>query len=394
MNEPKILFVDDDINILEGFQRTLRKKYLIDISVGPFEGLRLINEKGPYAVVVADLKMPRMDGVEFLSRVKKIFPDTVRIMLTGHGDLNVAIEAINTGSVFRFLTKPCGPTELDNALRAGTEQYRLITAEKEIMEKTVTGITDVLVDILSMTNEKAMGRAARIKRFVRDIAIHLGEIDVWFYETGSLLSQIGCLILPEQVIMKIETGEKIEGEELQLFNQHPFIASDLIRKIPRLEELGQMIAYQEKHYDGRGVPIDRIRGKDIPLGARIIKEVLDYDLLINRGFSRKDALLRMLERKGRYDPSVMRAFIEVLQMEDQYVLKKVRLSELLPYMVATEPIESFNGMLLLQKGSELSLTQIEKLHNLDKTYGVKQPLAVLIPPIEVRRKKAGRDAAG
>lgn len=391
MSNPRILFVDDDINILDGFQRTLRKRYSVDIAVGPMEGLRSINEHGPYAVVVADLKMPKMNGIDFLSRVKEVNPDTVRIMLTGHGDMDVAIQAINAGNVFRFLTKPCSPVDLEKALIAGTEQHRLITAEKEIMENTVKGITDVLIDILSMTNEEAMGRATRIKRFVRDIAVHLGELDIWFYETGALLSQIGCVILPENVLGKIDTGEKLEGEELQLFNQHPFIASDLIRKIPRLEGLAKMIAYQEKHYDGRGIPIDRVKGKDIPLGSRILKIVLDYDLLTNRGFSPGKSLQKMLERKGRYDPAVIKAFIEVLQMEEQYILKKVKVSELIPFMIAAEAIESLNGILLLQKGSELSGNQVEKLNNLDKTYGVRQPISMLIPPAEVRIKKAGTE---
>ena len=391
MSNSRILFVDDDVNILDGFQRTLRKRYSVDTAVGPMEGLRAVNEHGPYAVVVADLKMPKMNGIDFLSRVKEVSPDTVRIMLTGHGDLDVAIQAINAGNVFRFLTKPCSPVDLENALIAGTEQHRLITAEKEIMEKTVTGITDVLIDILSMTNEEAMGRATRIKRFVRNIAVHLGELDIWFYETGALLSQIGCVILPENVLGKIDTGEKLEGEELQLFNQHPFIASDLIRKIPRLEGLAKMIAYQEKHYDGNGIPIDRVKGKDIPLGSRILKIVLDYDLQTNRGGSPGKSLQKMLERKGRYDLKILKAFIEVLQMEEQYILKKVKISQLFPYMIAAEAIESLSGKLLLQKGSELSGNQIEKLNTLDQNYGVRQPIEVLIPPLEVRTKKIGAE---
>ncbi|MFO7728010.1 MAG: response regulator [Desulfonatronovibrio sp.] len=387
MSNQKVLFVDDDLNILEGFKRTLRKKYDVATALGPVEGLRTINDKGPYAVVVADLKMPKMNGIEFLSRVKDLFPESVRIMLTGHGDLGAAVEAINSGNVFRFLIKPCSPRDIDHALQDGIELYRLITSEKDIMEKTVTGITDVLTDILGMTNEEAMGRATRIKRFVRDIAIHLGEIDVWFYETGAMLSQIGCVILPAEVLKKIETGEKLEGEEMQLFSDHPSIASNLISKIPRLEGLGRMIAYQEKHYNGQGVPEDTVKGDEIPLGARILKVTLDYDLLINRGISRKNSLLKMIDRKERYDPKVIKSFVEILQMEDQYTFREIRLNEVVPYMITREGVYSLNGMFLLQKGNEFTLNQIERLKNLDKTYGVKQPISVLIPPAELRRKK-------
>lgn len=391
MNKPKILFVDDDANILMGFQRTLRKEYAVEIAVGPLEGLRVINNKGPFAVVVADLRMPKMNGIEFLTKVKELFPESVRIMLTGHGDLNAAMEAINAGSVFRFLLKPTSAREMNNALQAGVEQYRLITSEREIMEKTVTGITDVLTDILGLTNEVAMGRARRIMRFVRDMAVHLGETDVWFYETGAMLSQMGCVILPESVLQKMETGEKLEGEDLQLFNQHPFMASDLIHKIPRLEGLARMIAYQEKHYDGRGIPFDNVRKEGIPLGSRILKVAIDYDQLIIRNLSKKDSLLKMIKRKGRYDSKVLKAFIEILQFEDQYTFKKVKLSELLPYMIAGEEIYSLNGMLLLQKGNEFTENQLERLKKLDKAYGVKQPISVLIPPEGLRIKKQKHD---
>ncbi|WP_457572231.1 HD domain-containing phosphohydrolase [Desulfovulcanus sp.] len=387
MNREKILLVDDDVNILDGFRRTLRRKFLVETAVGPIQGLKMFNESGPFAVVVADLKMPKMDGIEFLARVREFYPETIRIMLTGHGDMEVAMDAINNGQVFRFLVKPCSQKDLTNALEAALEQYRLLRSEKEIMEKTLTGTINVLIEILNITNEEALGRASRIKRYVRDVAIHLGETDVWLYETGAMLSQIGCIILPPGVLNKVRTGERLEGEELQLYMQHPFIASDLIRKIPRMEKIADMIAYQEKHYDGKGVPFDPVRGDKIPLGARILKVVLDFDLLVSRGYSKRDSLYKMAERKGRYDPKVFKAFLEVVQLEEQYTIKTVQLNDFFPFMVLLEDIVALNGMTLLKKGQEVSKTLIEKLKLMDKTYGVKQPIKVLIPPRKIIEEK-------
>src|SRR5262245_27435755 len=102
MNE-KILCVDDEPNILEGYQRSLRKDFQIEIATGGTEGLEAMTRNGPYAVIVSDMRMPGMDGVQFLSRVKDISPDTVRVMLTGNADQQTAIEAVNEGSIFRFL---------------------------------------------------------------------------------------------------------------------------------------------------------------------------------------------------------------------------------------------------------------------------------------------------
>jgi len=115
--EQKILFVDDDANILAAFRRHLRKRFHFDTALGPEEGLKAVVEKGPYAVVVSDLRMPKMDGIEFLTHVKEIAPDTVRMMLTGHADLHNTIEAVNEGNIFRFLTKPCPVDELSKALQ-------------------------------------------------------------------------------------------------------------------------------------------------------------------------------------------------------------------------------------------------------------------------------------
>ena len=119
----RILFVDDDINILEGYKRQLRKKFEIDTAEGSEMGLKAIKNNNPYAVIVSDLRMPGMDGNQFLSRVKEIAPETIRIMLTGYADLKSAMEAINNGNIYRLLTKPCDKDILIDALNSGIEHY-------------------------------------------------------------------------------------------------------------------------------------------------------------------------------------------------------------------------------------------------------------------------------
>ena len=102
-----ILCVDDDPNILEAYRRQLRKEFRVETAIGPEEGCRKIESSGPYAVVVSDLQMPNMNGIQFLTKVREQSPDTVRMLLTGNADLNAAVEAVNQGQIFRFLTKPC-----------------------------------------------------------------------------------------------------------------------------------------------------------------------------------------------------------------------------------------------------------------------------------------------
>lgn len=102
----KILLVDDDSNILEGFRRTLSREFLMETALGGEQALKLVADNGPYAVVVSDMRMPGMDGIQLLIRIKSVSPDTIRIMLTGNADMETAVDAINEGSIFRFLNKP------------------------------------------------------------------------------------------------------------------------------------------------------------------------------------------------------------------------------------------------------------------------------------------------
>ena len=103
----RILLVDDDPNILQGYQRQLHKHVDIETAQNGIAGLKSLKEKGPFAVIISDLRMPGMDGIAFLAEAREQSPDSVRVMLTGHADLEAAINAVNKGNIFRLLTKPC-----------------------------------------------------------------------------------------------------------------------------------------------------------------------------------------------------------------------------------------------------------------------------------------------
>jgi len=131
----KILFVDDEAPALDGYRRVLRHEFTIDTAASGEEGLAAIKATGPYAVVISDMRMPGMSGAEFLAHVRRKTPDSVRMLLTGHADLDAAIHAVNKGNIFRFLTKPCEKPVLVEAIRSGLQQYRTATAEKELVKK-------------------------------------------------------------------------------------------------------------------------------------------------------------------------------------------------------------------------------------------------------------------
>lgn len=132
----RVLLVDDDPNILAAFQRQLRKKADIQTALSGAAGLEILKSGDPFAVVVTDYCMPEMNGIEFLSQVRRISPDSVRMLLTGSADLAAAIQAVNQGNIFRFLTKPCASEELLEVLKVGIEEYRRIHKQRKFNKRT------------------------------------------------------------------------------------------------------------------------------------------------------------------------------------------------------------------------------------------------------------------
>ena len=378
----KILFVDDDPNILAAYQRQLRKQFTIEIALGGSQGLDAVRDRSPFAVIVSDLRMPEMDGIEFLSKVRVLAPESVRMMLTGYADLHAAVEVVNQGAVFRFLTKPCAPEALIAAINAGIEQYRLINAERELLEKTLRGTIKMLGEVLSLLNPEAFGRASRVTRYTKEIALRLKAPDVWQLETAAALSQIGCIMLSEDALKKLYIGEALSVEESQVFNMHPFVAFDLLTNIPRMQEIAEIISYQEKHFDGSGIPHNERRGKDIPLGARILKAVLDFDIMEVGKKNKSEIILALKSRSRTYDPEVLAALEAVVAIEEGFRTRLVSIAQLTDGMILEQDVTTLDGRLLIVRGYQVNRTTRERLKGFTIKPGVKEPILVRVPLVQ------------
>lgn len=375
----KVLFVDDDQNILASYQRVFRKQFMLHTAVGGEEALASIAAHGPFAVIVSDMQMPSMNGVKFLTKARKVAPDSVRMILTGYADMQTAVEAVNEGHIFRFLTKPCHPEALGKALTAGIAQYRLITAEKELIEKTLRGAVKVLTDVLSLVSPTAFGRGSRVQRIVQDLAAELKAENAWQLEIAAMLSQLGCVTLPEETLDKVFRGRALSPLEVKIFRDHPKIGHDLIANIPRLEPIASIIGYQEQHFDGSGVPGDGLRGPGIPLGARVLKVALDFDTLVSGGMSAEEAAVTLRERAGWYDPAVVDALGDGLEAEMRQEIHSVAVGELTKDMIFAEEVRSTSGLLLIAKGQHVTPSLKIRLLNIVGNGGLTGPVRVIIP---------------
>ncbi len=374
----KILLVDDDVNILNGFKRSLRKKYEFETALGGESGLEIIKSEGPFAVIVSDMRMPGMNGDQFLAQARSLNSDAVRILLTGQADLNETIAAINEGHIFRFLSKPCSPEMLAKALEDGLAQYHLVTAEKELLEKTLKGSIKLLMDVLSSISPDTFSRSTQLRTSATKIASRLNMKNIWEVDLAALLSQIGCVTLPPDILNKKYQGQALTDEEKLLFVSHPKIGKDLLINIPRLQGIAEAIAYQEKQFDGGGFPHDNIKGTEIPIIARILKATLDCDALTAANQTSQEAFETMLENQYRYDPDVLSALeAEILNAEEGFIVQEISLNKIAIGMILADDIRSASGTLLVPKNHEISRVLKIRIMNFAQSHSIAEPIKIL-----------------
>ncbi len=356
----KILLVDDEPSVLQGYQRLLHSQFHVTTAVGAKCGLQTINRQGPFAVVVSDMRMPEMDGVEFLRRVLSVAPETVRIMLTGNSDQQTAVGAVNEGSIFRFLTKPCNKETLSKTLMEGLAQYRMVCAEKEVLEKTLKGMISVLTEVLSVACPAAFSRATRVRRYVQHVAQRLSLPNSWRYEVAAMLSQLGCVTLEPETIEAIYSGGELTPADQAQFLNHPQIAQDMLKNIPRMEQVAWMIAHQNQPLPKDWNVSDR-EMKEMRLGAQLIRAALAFDLQLRKGSSRLDAAHFLSMKFADLDSKVVEAMIELEPESTGKDSRSVSISELSTSMNLEQEVRSKNGILIAAKGQEVTSPLLMKL---------------------------------
>jgi response regulator RpfG family c-di-GMP phosphodiesterase len=375
----RILLVDDDSNVLDGYRRSLSREFLLETAIGADQGLALIEKNGPYAVVVSDMRMPGMNGIQLLSTVRNAWPDTVRIILTGNADLETAIDAINEGSIFRFLMKPCEREVMAKTLTAALMQYRLLTAEKDLLEQTLGGTIQVLTEVLSLVNPAAFGRAERARRYIRHVAKSMKLENPWQYEVAAMLSQLGCVTLAPETIEAIYKGEALTANEQVQYAAHPSVAYDLLSKIPRLEPIAWMIEHQNGPTPAEGGPDTA----DIRRGAEILRLILAYEDLIHKGTSRNETVHRLARLNPKFSPEFFNALVALDPHAEDEESRNCRVEELAPGMIIQQEIQAVDGTLIISKGQEVTSTVIFKLKNLLARRAIPGSIKVSVPVVNL-----------
>lgn len=376
----KILFVDDERPVLDGYKRILHREFEVDTAVGAEEGLAAIADRGPYAIVISDMRMPGMSGAQFLSQVRLTAPDSVRMLLTGFSDLDAAMAAVNEGNIFRFLTKPCDKEVLTGAIHDGLSQYRLLTAEKELLENTLMGSIKVLTEVLSAVSPEAFGRSMRITRYVRHLVAKFGLPSPWRFEAAAMLSQLGCVTLDPELIRSSFVGAQLSPEERARFAAHPKVARDFLENIPRMEAVAWMIGQQFSSDAGSSTPgSSEPFDKDIVLGAKILKLAVTLDSFRMKGLSDRGAAERLLDRRNEFGAELIEALADIEPETVKMELRKVPIANLKVGTILQQEIRTRLGMLVVPEGHEITQALLIRLQNFHRTGTIDKDVMALVP---------------
>jgi len=389
MSNRRVLFVDDDPGILDAHRRNYRKKFECGVALGPEEALPMLTQEEPYAVIVSDMRMPGMSGVEFLEKARESAPETVRMMLTGNIDQTTATDAINRGSVYRFLTKPCPAETLEASIEDAIRQYALITAEKQLLEKTLAGSIKVLIDILSLVEPQSFGIGQRLRDYVRLFLKTHRVVDGWALEIAALLSQLGYVTVPTSVSEKARKGAPLSQPEKDMISRVPGIGHDLLANIPRLETVSEIVRYQRKNYDGSGIPADAVAGEAIPYGSRLLRILTEFVALEGRGTGRLEAFIALQKEPDKFDPRIVVAVQEALGAglvgsglagspggEGAVPRREVRLAQLQSGQRLVSNIMTPDGLVVVASGSEVTPVLLERIANFARIQRLIEPVLV------------------
>ncbi len=413
-----LLFVDDEASILSSLRRLFRPLgYTIHVAESGARGLELLAEH-PIDLVISDMRMPQMDGAQFLEAVRQRWPEVVRLLLTGYADVTSTVAAINRGEIYRYIAKPWDDNDIVLVVQKALEQKRLQSENTRLLaltqaqnaelaalnagleakvmartadlrkaldllqgangnlKKSFLNTIKVLSGLLDMRSNLLGGHGRRVAESARTLAQRLGEDDASVQNIffAALLHDIGKIGWSEELVDK--PWNRLSADDRNIVVKHPVLAQNLLMGIEPLREANVLIRHHHERFDGKGFP-DQLAGLAIPLGARIIAVANDYDALClgtltARPLSSVEARTFLHDNRGtRYDPQVVDMFDVILSERGQPVIEEVqvKVKHLYPGLVVARDVMHPEGYLLLLAGHVLDEHLIAQLAKVEAAVG-------------------------
>ena len=377
-SKERILFVDDDPDILSTFERQFHRTFSVDVAQSANCAIDLIKKnESTYSVIVADMQMPLVNGIEFLKQVKEITPMSVRIMLTGNADQATAIGAVNQGHIYQFLNKPCPKEFLEMTLKSAIKHYWLAQTEQELFEKTLQGSLKIMTELLCMTRPHLFVHGLKLQDLASDFNEHAQLDKPSTIKLAIMLSQIGFMTITDELVGKMRTDRILSPSEEAVLSKVPSDTAKLLSKIPHLGEIAHIVSHLETHYDGQQSP-DGLSGEKIPVIARLIKILSDYINLQSHGQSKQQVVDLLDKRIGWYDREILLSFKkwlldnEIPEVEEE----AIAVEELSVNDLITQDVKTKDGKIFLSAEDKVSSLRLIQLQNYHELYGLAEPIYV------------------
>lgn len=372
----KCMFVDDDTNLLSALKRQLETQFNIETCSSPERALGLITNDPEFNVVVTDYKMPVLNGVEFLRTIHDKAPTVLGIMLTGAGDVQMASEAINEANVFRFLTKPCSAVQLTKAISEAFARVQQLKTEHDLLEGTLAGCVKILTDILAVVDPVGFEQGRSIRAEARDIAIRMNEPKVWEVELAAMLLDLGTLVLPTPLIIKLRSSQQLTEHESKLWSRVPEVGAKFVSRVPRLEGVAELIKHSR-------TPIRLDKTNPVPLGASLLSVLKDVQRLTEKGMTKHEALRALELMRDRYDPTIIKVVGQYYNDTNPLPVAPnfapIELKDLKVGQTVAQDIHTKDGVLLVKTGTVLDEMLIERVCNYHSFVGLADPIMIQLP---------------
>lgn len=428
-----VLCVDDEPNILSSLRRLFKGAGLeVQVANGGAAGLEVLKSRS-FDVVISDMRMPEMDGTEFLERVRESWPDTIRLLLTGYSEIASIVGAINRGEIYRYVAKPWDDNDIVLIVRQAIERKQLeaekrqlevltaqqnvqlrelnATLEARVLERTeqlrlansalqsanerlksafITSIK-VFSTLLELRGGTLSGHSRRVADLSRRIAVSMGLdasvaqdifVAALLHEVGKVGFSDELLATPVALMIPAQFDE---------YRRHPFYAEQLLFPLTELRAATDIIVAQFERFDGTGVP-GKLADQAIPVGARILSVASDYDAmqigtLVQRKLTAEEARTLIVHGSGkRYDPQVVQAFMLVLVPPVAVVQERSRRereisdsSLLQPGMVLSRDLITPSGLLMLSAEHVLDARLIQKIRDFERVGALQLRISVCEP---------------
>lgn len=365
MSKTKVLMLDDEPNVLSAYRRSIGRVFDLNTFTEGAEAIKELSGPTRYPVVVTDMRMPTMDGLQFVLNARKVAPHSVFIMLTGNADQQTAIDAINTGQVFRFLNKPCDGEELEKCIRVCLKQYELQQAERELLRDTLSGSVNLMMEILSLSQPQIASRTQDIRTVADQLIVELGESKHVHLSLASSFALIGAIALAPCADGAVE----IPDDDLE---QAAALGERLLEKIPRLKQVARIVGAQR--LTGK-LPEKMDAENLVDFGGRFLRFVVDWNTeTIKSDGNQTDGFSKLkMKSAGMYDHRLIFAAENLVQnhAESKNTKRVVKLSVEARHVrerdTLTEAIMTKEGTLVLAKDCVLSGTMVERIKAFSKS---------------------------